>query len=256
MIGVVVPTLGERPEMLGECLRSIRNAGESYISVVCPKTFNQDSILSQGLVDQVITDPGAGLASAINFGIQSLPTKVKLVSWLGDDDFLEPGSLDVLSGEILKNESIVAAFGNCYYIDQEGRRFSSSQFGSLAVCLLPFGPDLIPQPASAFRREAFQSVGGLRETLKFAFDLDLFLHLSKLGEVSYLPTYLASYRWHKGSLSTSHQAESRAEAREVRANHLPRRLRFFSFLWELPMEALAQSFLRLDKLASKSNGKK
>jgi GT2 family glycosyltransferase len=254
LIGVVVPTLGKRPGMLEACLSSIRDGGENYITLVCPADFEASSILAIGLADQVVIESGVGLASAINQGIRATPQPIDAVTWLGDDDSLEPGALDVLSQTLTTNPKVVAAFGACHFITEEGQRFSRSRLGAAAVFLLHFGPDYIPQPASAFRRSAFETVGGLSENLNFAFDLDLFLRLSKVGKLKYIPRLLASYRWHPGSLSAANQIASRDEARRVRADHLPRFLRVVSFLWESPMEFLASKNLRLDKLSLRSRG--
>jgi glycosyltransferase involved in cell wall biosynthesis len=96
-VGIVVPTLGERPDYLEQCLKSIRKAGESHILIVAPKSFDNSGLISSGLVDSVIEDPGAGLPAAINQGIDSLPKSVEYINWLGDDDLPKPGSLSKCS---------------------------------------------------------------------------------------------------------------------------------------------------------------
>lgn len=39
-VGIVVPTLGERPEYLLECLQSIRKAGRAHVLLVAPNGFD------------------------------------------------------------------------------------------------------------------------------------------------------------------------------------------------------------------------
>ena len=91
LIGVVIPTLGDRPEYLQESILSIRQAGTAHISVVRPERASAIDQALGGKVDSIVDDPGRGLAHAINTGINCLPTNVKYSTWLGDDDRLEIG---------------------------------------------------------------------------------------------------------------------------------------------------------------------
>ena len=88
-VAVVVPTLGQRPDYLIECLRSIRAAGNGLICIVAPNSADLSEAESLDLIDQRVDDPKMGLPAAINFGFKSLPSKIKFITWLGDDDLLE-----------------------------------------------------------------------------------------------------------------------------------------------------------------------
>ena len=65
-IGIVVPTLGTRPEYLIQALRSIRSAGNCHVVVVAPDPETIRNNFSPDLIDQIIQDPKSGLAEAIN----------------------------------------------------------------------------------------------------------------------------------------------------------------------------------------------
>ena len=235
-VGIVVPTLGKRPDYLEQCLSSIRAAGESHILLVAPDTFNSDALSSARLVDSVVLDEGSGLAAAINQGIRALPSTVEFVNWLGDDDLLTKSSLVASSNALAENDQTVMAFGSCDYIDGAGQTVWVNNSGQWAVPLLRFGPDLIPQPGALFRRSVFEKVGGLRTDLGWAFDFDLFIRLSKVGKLRFLNQTLAKFRWHPESLSVEHRKKSVAEASQVRVSHLPVFVRPISFLWEYPVQ--------------------
>jgi GT2 family glycosyltransferase len=234
-VGIVVPTLGKRPDYLKQCLTSIRCAGEAHILLVAPKEFSPDELKSLSLIDASVEDKGEGLAAAINWGIESLPVDIEYVTWLGDDDLLTKGSLKRSLEVLDSSKDAVMAFGACDYVDGEGRVIWNNRSGQWAVPLLSFGPDLIPQPGALFSRAAFEKVGGLRTDLGWAFDFDLFLKFSKIGKIKYLDQKLAQFRWHPESLSVEHRKKSVAEASQVRVSHLPLLLRPISFLWEYPV---------------------
>ena len=231
-VAVVVPTLGQRPDYLIECLRSIKSAGNVHICVVAPPSANLNEVESLGLIDQRVEDPKTGLPAAINFGFQSLAPTIHYIAWLGDDDLLEPDSIEITSGVLRKEAKTSAVFGGCHYIDPQGHRILTNLSGRWAVPLISFGPDLIPQPGSLMRRSVFESFGGLRTDLGWAFDVDLFINLKKNGKVQYLKQPLASFRWHPESLSVGQRDGSVREASQVRVQYLPRPIKPFSIFWE------------------------
>jgi GT2 family glycosyltransferase len=234
-VGIIVPTLGERPAYLNQCLRSIRAAGEAFVVLVAPAAFDSSSLKSSGLVDLFVEDPKAGLPQAINAGIKALPANIELINWLGDDDLLTPDSLVKTSQAIEADSNIHFVFGSCHYIDPEGNMIWANRSGQWAVPLLRFGPDLIPQPGALFRRSSFEKVGGLESKFGWAFDFDLFIKLSKLGKGKFLKQTLASFRWHPESLSVEFRKKSVAEASAVRLSHLPKALKPIAFIWEWPV---------------------
>jgi len=234
-VGIVVPTLGERPDYLEQCLKSIRAAGQAHILLVAPNALDTANLQSAGLVDSVVADTGSGLPAAINSGIELLPESVEYVSWLGDDDLLEPGALGEGISVLDQKQEVVMVFGACDYIDSDGGLVWENRSGGWAVPLLRFGPDLIPQPGALFRRSTFNLVGGLKTDLGWAFDFDLFIRFSKVGKLHFINQTLAQFRWHPESLSVEHRKRSVEEASQVRVSHLPTFLRALSFIWEYPV---------------------
>jgi GT2 family glycosyltransferase len=160
---------------------------------------------------------------------------VKYVNWLGDDDLLKPESLEMTSRELQQNKETVFVFGGCDYIDSSNQLIFTNKSGKYAVPLMRFGPQLIPQPGSLFRRDAYLKIGGLSTDFKWAFDLDLLIRLSQIGKFKFLNRTLASFRWHEDSLSVGGRDGSVREASRIRKRFLPAVLRPISELWEIPM---------------------
>ena len=236
-IGIVVPTLGTRPKYLEQCLRSIRGAGNVLIDIVIPNSVLLPAEITFDLYDQVIVDPGLGLAAAIHKGLVSFPESVKYINWIGDDDLLKPESLTMTSRVLQQNKQTVLVFGGCDYIDSSDQVIFTNKSGKYAVPLMRFGPQLIPQPGSLFRREAYEKIGGLNPEFKWAFDLDLLIRLSQIGKLEFLNCTLASFRWHEDSLSVGGRDGSVREASRIRKRFLPAVVRPISELWELPMRS-------------------
>ena len=234
-IGIVVPTIGQRPEYLPLALKSIRDAGNAYVLLVGNKGFDPQPLKAEGLIDQYLEEQDPALAAKINFGFRSLPENIKYINWLSDDDLLAPGALDIALARIKQPDQPAFVFGGCEYIDTRGKRLFVNHSGAWAVPLLRFGPQLIPQPGALFRRDSFEKIGGLKSSLSWAFDFELFLALSETGKAAFVDRVLSQFRWHSGSLSVLKRAESVKEASLVRVSRLPKILKPVSFLWEYPV---------------------
>jgi glycosyltransferase involved in cell wall biosynthesis len=233
-IGLVIPTLGQRGDYLAETIQSARDFGDVYLIVVTPPNMVNHLITIPG-VDNVIPEFDLGLPAAINWGFQNLPENIEYLGWIGDDDLLTSGAGRKSVEYLRQNMNCVMTFGICRYIDANGNLIGLNKFGQLAVPLLRFGPDLIPQPGSIFRREIFNKAGKLDTKFELAFDFELFLRLSKFGTIKYLNYEVASFRWHNDSKSVGTRKKSVQEASKVRRMHLPRILKPLSVLWEIPV---------------------
>ena len=252
-IGIVIPTMGTRPEFLRQSLASIRSAGNATIHIVAPESAKLASVLDPDSYDALIVDPGTGLSAAIDAGLRSFPSNVEYINWLGDDDLLIEGSLNHALCILVDNANIALIYGGCEYVDGDGKSLWLNKSGSYAKYLMRFGPQLIPQPGSLMRRDAYEKIGGLDHQYKWAFDLDLFIRLSRVGKLQFTPRTLAKFRWHDGSLSVGGRNGSVAEASAIRIAALPIMLRAIALLWEIPIRwAILKAGNRLNLRSTRS----
>lgn len=230
-VGFIVPTLGKRVEYLQDCLKSIRNSGCKCIYLVGPKSLSDEYSLI-GLYDQIIDDKNLGLTKAINLGVESLPNKVKFFSWLGDDDLVSKDCLDRALAVFQADKNVVAVFGGCEYIDENGKHLFYNMSGQWAALFMGFLPNLIPQPGSLIKRSAFNLAGKIRDDFPLAFDFDLFFELRKIGRIKYVSNIQGSFRWHSTSLSVKDRELAVTQSSRIRKRNLPNWIAKISFLWE------------------------
>lgn len=145
----------------------------------------------------------------------------EVLGWLNADDTLEPHALLRVKHALLAHPEAVGATGACLIMDQEGRID-----GAFPVLRSPafhdvLNTDLIyPQPATFFRRSAFDAVGGLNARFDLCMDLDLFLRLSRHGAFSILQReVLARFRVHPGAKSSRYRQAMAREDLRVRLSH-------------------------------------
>lgn len=232
---MVVPTLGRRLAFLRKGLQSIREQElPADVVIVRPTGSPVVDQLATEFGTAVVDDPGS-LPGAINKGVARHGAGHDYVTWLGDDDLLEPHSFASVSGMLDSRPDAVAAFGYCRYIDSEDRTLWLSKAGRLAPFVLPWGPDLVPQPGMLIRTHAWTAVGGLDESYRFAFDLDVLLKLKNLGRLAAVPEVVSAFRWHGDSLTVSDRTTNLAESERAKRAHLPGGLKPLAPLWEAPV---------------------
>lgn len=231
---LVVPTLGRRTDYLERCLSSIAAQDVAAdVVIVAPPTAAVEEFCSRFNATH-IADPGS-LTSAINAGVaQALPGH-EFVNWIGDDDLLEPGSLRATMNVLDREPGAVVAYGACRYIDETDRELWVSRAGRWADRVLSWGPDLIPQPGMLVRRTAWENVGGVDETYRFAFDLDLLLRLRRIGALVDTGTVVSSFRWHPDSLTVGDRTTNLIESERAKRANLSPTARRLAWLWERPV---------------------
>jgi GT2 family glycosyltransferase len=100
------------------------------------------------------------------------------------------------------------------------------------------------------RKEAWDSVGGVDESLSHAFDLDLLLKLKNQGEFTPVIQVVSCFRWHPESLTVSDRSKSLKESEEIKRRYLSPRQDKLKWLWEKPVRGATRiAAQRLNKRA-------
>lgn len=218
---MVVPTLGERPDLLRLALDSIVSQGVPVdIVVVAPPGRGVEELTAE-YGGRFVPDPRAGGQSgAINAGIAAAAAGTRYFAWLCDDDLLTPGSLRATTAALDAHPDATLTFGHCDYIDLEGRVVFRSNAGRIAAWILRWGPNLVPQPGSLARFSDVAALGGVDVEATQTMDLDLWLKLNKRGRLIALNQTLACFRWHADSLTVSDEKFSMNQSDQTRMRHM------------------------------------
>lgn len=216
---------------LDACVRSVlaqRAAGVELEYLFYDGLSTDDSLARlephRAHIDRVVAEADRGPASALNKGFAAATGEI--IGWLNADDLYVPDALARVAETMRRHPRAAMAFGRCLIVDEEGReirrgitRFKEAFFPVSSrftfQCI-----NYISQPATFFRRSAYERAGGLREDLKAAFDYEFFLRLWRQGGAVRVPgPPLAAFRWHTSSISGQHFARQfREEFEAARAD--------------------------------------
>jgi GT2 family glycosyltransferase len=216
-ITLVVPTLGNRPAWLADCLHSIAaqdGAADCRVIVVAPSSV--DLAICDHVSVRVVRYDGKGLSRAVNYG-WSLDPQSDYVAWLGDDDLLSPESLRTTLGFLADHNDCSMVYGRVRYIDDKSASMWLSRPTRLAAPYLRLGKNFLSQQGSVIRRSAACHVGWLDPNLMNAMDQDFFTRLRRIGARGYVRRELGAFRLHDAGITSS--KGPRDESEEVRQRY-------------------------------------
>ncbi len=213
-ISIVTPNFnGER--FLEQTIRSVlaqRASGVDleFIVVDGASTDRSMAIIERfaSEIDHLVCETDHGPAEAINKGLKLASGDV--LAWLNADDVYHDGALGRLLNAMASRPSAAIAFGRCRIVSEEGEEIRrpitvfKEAFFAFSCRFLIQSINYISQPAMAFRREALEVAGPLREDLKAAWDYEFLLRLwSHGGAIRVAGQPLSDFRWHETSISGS-----------------------------------------------------
>lgn len=251
---LIIATLGQRPALLAQTIDSIRSQSVPVDLVIVGPAENQNlQEISETQKIPLLPDPGS-LPKAINLGATQIQDHHEFVNWLNDDDLLEPNTLHSVMKTLDENPKATVAFGHCRYIDTNGKELWVSKAGKLAPLILPWGPDLVPQPGMLIRTDAWKQASGIDPSYSLAFDLDLLLRLKKIGPLVAVNHVVSSFRWHPDSLTVDDRTKNLKESEQAKRNALPTALKTISPLWDAPVRwAIRRAANRVSSQAHSTN---
>ena len=145
---MVVPTLGERLELLAKCLDSITSQGVAGLDLVVVAPHSSEvTTLVEAHGARMVSDPRNGISAALNAGFDAGLEGTAYCAWIGDDDLLAPGSLQATVGALDSHPRATMVYGWCDYLDANGPKVLASRAGGLAARILTFRPKPTPPPA-------------------------------------------------------------------------------------------------------------
>ncbi len=214
-VHVVVPTMGDRPDLLGLSVDSLLS--QTYPARITVITRGETAPLHRRWKSEsrvkVVAQRSTGLSAAINEAWIDDGWSSDYTAWLGDDDALPPWSIEAARRSLHESPSAAMVHGDCLVVDELGEPRAMIRNRRIAAALAGYGVNLLAQPGTLLRTDCVRRVGGLDEGMRYAMDVDLFIRLRSVGPIKTVCRQLGVFRAHADGLSTAGAQEAYVEAR-------------------------------------------
>ena len=232
VIGIVMAAYNAE-KFIEETLRSIQ--GQTFTDWICLCVDDGSKDGTARVIEKLAAEDGrfhlvsqsnAGPCVARNKGFHYLHPETPLVCFADADDLWEPNFLEVLNGELEAHPAAIGAYALARYIDPQGQPThldwvpfpdqgrdrvawrdgrvvplaveEPATFFSLAVKSRVFPPGCV-----LVRRRGFDKVGLFDPDVWMLGDWDMWLRLSRAGELRMINQVLVGYRQHESSMTNS-----------------------------------------------------
>jgi glycosyltransferase involved in cell wall biosynthesis len=235
IVSIVVPSLN-RAQFIVPTLESILNQGYPNLECIVIDGGSIDGTLEilkryEGRIKWV-SGTDKNLADAVNKGWQMATGEI--VTWLNCDDFYAHANVISRIAHYFQDHSTAdVVYGDYKLLSEDGQAISSVMKPRLwdldyAVKHCHY---IIPQPASFIRRSALEGAGYLDTEIGNNIDHELWLRISLIGKLEYLPAFLAYTRICAGLLQNPNAARAKVRTNEsfLSRTDLPERLQSNSF---------------------------
>ena len=204
-ISIVTPSYNQG-QFIEETIRSVllqNYPNLEYIIMDGGSTDNSVKIIKkyEPWLTYWVSEKDNGQADAIQKGFQKATGEV--IGWLNSDDFFLPDALVKVGEKIHEDPGMEFIVGGGMLVDNEGRLFDKYySFPQSFESLLSIGQFSL-QMSSFWRRDVYSEIGGLDTGLRFCFDYDFFLRLTRRRQPGGIDSLLSASRMHPGSKTST-----------------------------------------------------
>jgi hypothetical protein len=174
------------------------------------------------------SEPDRGQVDALNAGLARAHGEIQ--GWLCSDDTLLPGAVTCLVAELESHPEALIAYGHAVWTDERSQPIGHPRSRPCDLrAMARGGGQHIAQPASLWRRRAWELAGPLDDRFEYVFDTLYFLRMVAEGEARLVDRELATHRLHSAAKTRRPDPQKVDEhvrvAREFYGGPLPPRLR-------------------------------
>jgi glycosyltransferase involved in cell wall biosynthesis len=234
LVSIVTPSLNQG-QFIEETIRSVLDQDYPRIEHVVVDGGSTDGTLDVlGRYPHLtwVSEPDGGQADAVNKGFRMAAGEI--FGWLNADDLYLPGAVSSAVAA-LRESGCGLVHGAWKQIDEHGATIRER------IAPVPFDLEAqlnernaVCQPGAFFTREAFESVGGLNPSYRYAMDYELWLKLGARVGVTHVDAVLGAYRLHPASKTVAEKSGFWAETVRASRAHGGRRFSTIYVDWYLP----------------------
>jgi glycosyltransferase involved in cell wall biosynthesis len=209
-ISLVTPSLNQG-RFIQETIQSVLSQNYPNLEYLVMDGGSSDNTLAvlKSYSNQLkwISEKDSGQTNAINKGLRMASGDI--LAYLNADDLLLPGTLLKVAHLFMEHPEAMWIIGQCRIINEDNREIRRLITAYKNLWLRLSHPsillitDYISQPATFWRANVMNEMGYLDESLHYVMDYEYWLRLYSKYPPVFIPEYLAAFKIHLQSKTTS-----------------------------------------------------
>lgn len=140
-----------------------------------------------------VSEPDEGQTDAGNKGLRMATGD--LIGWINSDDLYFPNIFSKISEIFEKNPDIYIIYGDCNWIDGDGRFIKKIKELPFSLHRLLFY-NYIVHPTIFVRKEVFEEIGYYRKDFEYSMDYEFLIRAARKYKIVHFPLFIAKMRLH------------------------------------------------------------
>lgn len=243
LISVILPVYNAE-RYLGEAIESILVQSLRDFELIAIDDGSKDrsrTLLEKiAVTDQrvrVISRPNTGIVGALNDGLAA--ARGEFIARMDADDWVTAQRFEKQVAFLRQHQNCVCVGSYFNYMDADGALIKwnprETDHNAIERALLSGDGGALIHPVIMARRAAIVQAGGYRVEAQWVEDLDLYLRLARIGELSNVPEVLLHYRYHTQSVNfTRNEGRHQRKLWVLEQAYLARGLPFNRADWPMP----------------------
>jgi glycosyltransferase involved in cell wall biosynthesis len=204
-VSVIIPTY-QRPALLAPTLAALSRQTVPNFEIIVIDDGSTNGDLVRTVVESVapvaryVRQENSGEARAVNRGIRE--ARGEFIGVLSDDDLYAPTLLDRAVDTLDKHHAAIAAYPDWDIVDELGQTIEEHRLPAFDRNMLICWQWCLPGPGTIVRKSALDKAGGRDPSFRFISDLDMWVRVTRCGDMVHIPEKLAYWRLHDTNLTT------------------------------------------------------
>jgi glycosyltransferase involved in cell wall biosynthesis len=190
LVSIIVPTFNEE-RFVGNCLTSITNQDYENYELIVADSYSKDRTveIARKYTKKVVLTPKKGPAAGRNAGARA--ARGGVLVFVDADTMLLPNTVSELARPFRRKSVVGVACPLLPLSHKIGDMLVYWFFNQFVKSSIELGKPQVGGTCCAYRRKAFEEVGGFNESLRHLEDLEFSRRISQLGKVVYTEKTLA-----------------------------------------------------------------
>ena len=204
-ISIVTPSYNQA-EFLERTILSVLNQNYPNLEYIIIDGGSTDGSLEiikkfEKYISYWVSESDNGQSEAIIKGFEK--STGEILAYINSDDTYNPEAFFNVVECFNENQEADIVFGNVIYVDVYDNLVGECRFTKFNFYTLIYEGSSLHQPGAFWKKNIYEKVNHINPKYRFCMDYDFFCRVAEIGSLKHVREYIANFRNHKNSKSST-----------------------------------------------------